>query len=163
VLDKTKSYLVNSRTQKIRTIARADSSFVFDEFSLSFVFVYKGDTITHLAPCRLDTLQTLLPLGTPGNPIRHGDVLPPYQELVKGNIPFNYKKLKKLLQQMKLEFTAVDLQSLPFGGKDKTAANHAGEKLQYMWVVTTACPEIKCRQLQISATNGKILADKYPE
>ena len=154
VLDKMKSYLVNSGTQKVKAIAWADDSFVFDEFSLSFAIVYKGDTIRHLPVCRLDTRQTLMTLGTPSNPVRHGDVLPPYMELVKGNIKFDYKKLRKFLNKMKLETTETDLQAL-ISGKD-------GKK-KYMWVVTAACPEIKCRVLRIDAGNGKIIADIKPE
>lgn len=149
ILDTKKSYLVNSQTQKIKTLAIAENTFAFDEFSLSFAVVYKGDTIRHLPACRLDTFQTLLALGTPSNPVQHGDLLPPYMQLVKGNIKFDYKKLKALLQDMKLEATAINLQN-------------ATGKQKYIWVVTTACPDMKCRQLQISATNGKILADKIP-
>lgn len=153
VLDKTKSYLVNSGTQKIKTLAIADNSFAFDEFSLSFAIVYKGDTIRHLPVCRLDTHGNLMALGTPGNPVQHGDVLPPYLQLVKGNTKFDYKKLQVLLKKMKLEATAADLQKA-VGNNSKTNS--------YMWVISTACPEIKCRELQISADNGKILADKLP-
>lgn len=151
VLDKMKSYLVNSGTQKIKTIALADERFVFDEFSLSFAIVYKGDTIRYLPVCRLDTSQTLMALGTPGNPVRHGDVLPAYKELIKGNIKFDYKKLKSLLQKMKLKTTSVHLKNQPLIEK------------KYMWVATTSCPEIKCRELQIDAGNGKILTDLKPE
>lgn len=154
VLDKMKSYLVNSGTQKIKTIALADDSFVFDEFSLKFAIVYKGDTIRHLPVCRLDTMQTLMALGTPSNPTRHGDALPPYMELVKGNIKFDYKKLKRLVNKMQLETTETDLQVMN-SGKD-------GKK-EYMWVVTTSCPDIKCRVLKISANDGKIIADIKPE
>jgi hypothetical protein len=149
ILDTKKSYLVNSQTQKIKTLAIADNIFAFDEFSLSFAVVYNGDTIRHLPPCRLDTFQNLMALGTPSNPVQHGDLLPPYVQLAKGNIKFEYKKLKALLQNMKLEATAINLQN-------------ATGKQKYSWAVTTACPDIKCRQLQISATNGKILADKIP-
>ena len=92
--------------------------------------------------------------GTPSNPVRHGDVLPPYMELVKGNIKFDYKKLRKFLNKMQLETTETDLQAL-ISGKD-------GKK-KYMWVVSTACPEIKCRVLRIDAGNGKIIADIKPE
>jgi len=151
VLDKMKSYLVNSGTQKVKTIALADDTFVFDEFSLSFAIVYKGDTIRHLPICRLDTRQTLMALGSPANPVHHGDLLPPYMELIKGNISFDYKKLQKLLHKMNLETTSINLKNLPV------------DKKEYMWVVTTACPEIKCRELQVSAGNGKILADIKPE
>lgn len=154
VLDKNKSYLVHSQTQKIKTLALADDSFVFDEFSLSFALVYKGDTIRHLPVCRLDTYGTLMALGTPTNPVQHGDVLPPYQELVKGNIKFDYKKLQMLLQQMKLEITAVNLQK-SFGKADAVKNG----KQQYNWLVTTACPDIKCKDVLISATNGKVQAD----
>jgi hypothetical protein len=147
VLDTKKSYLVNSQTQKIKTLAIADNNFAFDEFSLSFAIVYKGDTIKYLPACRLDTYENLMALGTPTNPVHHGDLLPPYLELVKGNIKFDYKKLQKLLYKMKLETTSIDL---------KPAATN------YVWIVTTACPEVKCRQLQVSAVNGKILADKTP-
>lgn len=153
VLDKMRSYLVNAGTQKIKTIALADDSFVFDEFSLKFAIVYKGDTIRHLPVCRLDTYQTLLALGTPSNPVRHGDVLPPYMELVKGNIKFDYKKLKKLLNKMQLETTETDLQVL---NRNADGTN------EYMWVVTTSCPELKCRVLRIDAANGKIIADIKP-
>lgn len=146
VLDRNKSYLVQSQAQKIKTLALADDSFVFDEFSLSFAIVYKGDTIRHLPACRLDTYGNLMALGTPTNPIQHGDVLPPYMELVKDNIKFDYKKLKALLQDLKLETTAINLQA-------------AAGKQSYSWAVTTACPDIKCRQLQVSAANGKVLAD----
>ena len=151
VLDKMKSYLVNSGTQKVKTIALADDTFVFDEFSLSFAIMYKGDTIRHLPVCRLDTRETLMALGTPSNPVHHGDVLPPYMELVKGNIRFDYKKLKSLLQKKKLQTTSINLKNQP------------SEAKKYMWVVTTACPEIKCSELQVSASNGKILADIRPE
>jgi hypothetical protein len=152
VLDAKKSYLVNSQTQKIKTLAIANNTFAFDEFSLTFAFVYKGDTINHLPPCRLDTFQNLMALGTPTNPVQHGDELPPYYELVKGKIKFDYKKLQLLLQKMRLEPTSINLQKQPLNeGKQK-----------YIWLVTTACPEIKCRQLMVSATNGKILADKTP-
>ena len=147
VLDPNKSYWVNSRNNGIRTVARGLDNFSFDEFSLSFAVVYKGDTIRHLPVCRLNTGLILMPLGSPGNPIRHGDVLPPYAELIKGNIAFDYKNLKKLLHKMKLEATAVNLQKHDTG---------------YAWLVTTSCPEIKCRQLTISATDGKILEDKNP-
>jgi hypothetical protein len=147
VLDTKRSYLVNSQTQKIKTLAIADNNFAFDEFSLSFAIVYNGDTIKYLPACRLDTHENLMALGTPTNPVHHGDLLPPYLELVKGNIKFDYKKLQKLLYKMKLEATSIDL---------KPAATN------YVWIVTTACPEIKCRQIQISAVNGKILADKTP-
>lgn len=154
VLDKNKSYLVNSQTQKIKTIALADNSFVFDEFSLSFAIVYKGDTIRHLPACRLDTYGNLMALGTPTNPVQHGDVLPPYLELVKGNIKFDYKKLRRLLQDMNLEATAVNLQKAPASTDAKR-----NSKQQYNWLVTTACPEIKCKELLISAANGKVQAD----
>jgi len=155
VLDKTKSYLVNAQTQKIKTLAQADDSFVFDEFSLTFAIVYKGDTIRRLPACRLDTQQHLMALGTPTNPVQHGDVLPPYQELVEGNIKFDYKKIGALLQKMKLETTAINL--------EKTVLNNTNNPKQaYSWAVTTSCPEIKCKQLQISACNGKILAEKIP-
>lgn len=152
VLDKMRSYLVNSSNQKIKTIALADDSFVFDEFSLSFAFIYKGDTIRHLPVCRLNTSQLLLALGTPSNPVRHGDGLPPYMELVKGKIKFDYKKLKKLLDKMQLQTVETDLRV--FTVED-------GQK-EYRWVVTTACPDIKCRVLQVSADNGKIVADIKP-
>ncbi|MBL7702831.1 MAG: hypothetical protein JNM14_11310 [Ferruginibacter sp.] len=154
VLDKMKSYLVNAGTQKIKTIALTDDSFVFDEFSLRFAIVYKGDTIRHLPVCRLDTRQTLMALGTPSNPVRHGDLLPPYMELVKGNIRFDYKKLKKLLSKMQLQTTETDLQVLN---------RNADGTHEYMWVVTTSCPELKCRVLRIDANNGKIIADIKPE
>jgi hypothetical protein len=154
VLDRNKSYLVNSQTQKIKTIALADNSFVFDEFSLSFAIVYKGDTIRHLPACRLDTHENLMALGTPTNPVQHGDVLPPYLELVKGNIKFDYKKLLALLQDMKLGATAVNLQKTPV--KADTKQN---KKQQYNWLVTTACPDIKCKELLVSASNGKVQAD----
>lgn len=150
VLDKTKSYLVNSQTQKIKTLAIADNTFAFDEFSLSFAIVYKGDTIRHLPPCRLDALQNLMALGTPSNPIQHGDALPPYLELVKGKIKFDYKKLQSLLKNMKLETTSTDLQKHPL----------KANKQKYIWRVTTACPEPQCRKLQVSASNGKILIDE---
>jgi hypothetical protein len=152
VLDTKKSYLVNSQTQKIKTLAIADNTFAFDEFSLSFAVVYKGDTITHLPPCRLDTFQNLMALGTPTNPIHHGDALPPYMALVKGNIKFHYKKLRSLLQKKKIEHVSIDLKNMP-------PVNGAKNKKEYMWVVNTACAAIKCRELQIDAGNGKILAD----
>ncbi len=155
VLDKTKSYLVNAETLKIKTLAIADNSFDFSEFSLTFVIVYNGDTIRRLPPCMLDTQQHLMALGTPTNPIQHGDLLPPYLELVKGNIAFDYKKLKGLLKQMKLEVTEINLQES--ATHDKNSIN---KKNQYTWRVTTACAELKCRQLQISADNGKILVDE---
>jgi hypothetical protein len=153
VLDKEKSYLVNSSTQKIRAIVRADDAFAFNEFSLSFAIVYNGDTIRHLPPCRLDTFGNLMALGTPTNPIHHGDALPPYMALVKGDINFNYKKLQSLLQQMKIEPVSIDLKNGP----------EAKDKKEYMWAITTACPEIKCRELQVSADKGKIIADIKPE
>jgi len=158
VLDKTKSYLVNSETQKIKTLAIADNTFSFNEFNLSFAIVYKGDTIRHLPVCRLDTAGTLMALGTPGNPVRHGDVLPPYLELVKGKIKFDYKKLRELLQEMELKATAIDLQKLPLNDR----ADNQNIKQEYVWIVTTACPEIKCRELKISASNEKIIEDKKP-
>ncbi|MFZ1453757.1 MAG: hypothetical protein WAT20_13710 [Ferruginibacter sp.] len=156
VLDKEKSYLVNSRMQKIISIARADDAFTFDEFSLTFAFVYKGDTIKRFPACRLDTMQNMMALGTPSNPIRHGDMLPPYSALVKGDINYSYKKLQGLLQQMKIEPVSIDLKNQPQVTEFKG-------KTEYRWLVTTACPEIKCRELQVSATNGKILADRKPE
>ncbi|MBK8521307.1 MAG: hypothetical protein IPL54_10680 [Chitinophagaceae bacterium] len=156
VLDKEKSYLVNSRMQKIISIARADDAFTFDEFSLTFAFVYKGDTIKRFPACRLDTMQNMMALGTPSNPIRHGDMLPPYSALVKGDINYSYKKLQGLLQQMKIEPVSIDL-------KNQSQVTEFKGKTEYRWVVTTACPEIKCRELQVSATNGKILADRKPE
>lgn len=159
VLDNKKSYLVNSRTLKIKTLAQADNTFAFDEFSLTFAIVYKGDTINHLPACRLDTFENLMALGTPGNPVHHGDLLPPYLELVKGRIPFDYKKLQKLLRKMKLETTNIELKSRPVVNDGKMIA---ADKKEYMWVVTTACPEIKCRQLQIAASTGKIIADNNP-
>lgn len=155
VLDREKSYLVNSRTQKIRAIARADEAFAFDEFSLTFAFVYKGDTIKRFPACRLDTSENLMALGTPSNPVRHGDMLPPYKALVKGDIGFSYKKLQSLLQKMKVEPVSIDLKYQPQVTETKG-------KTEYMWVVTTACPEIKCRELQVSADKGKILADIKP-
>jgi hypothetical protein len=154
VLDKNKSYLVNSQTQKIKTLALADDSFVFDEFSLSFAIVYKGDTIRHLPACRLDTHENLMALGTPTNPVQHGDVLPPYVELVKGNIKFDYKKLLALLRDLKLDATAVNLQKTPV-----KADAQQNSKPQYNWVVTTACPDLKCKDVLISAINGKVQAD----
>ena len=156
VLDKEKSYLVNARTQKIKSITRADDAFAFDEFSLTFAFVYKGDTIKRFPACRLDTSQNLMALGTPSNPVRHGDLLPPYMALVKGDINFSYKKLQSLLQKMNIEPVSIDLKNQPQVTETKG-------KTEYMWVVTTACPEIKCRELQVSAANGKILADIKPE
>ena len=156
VLDKEKSYLVNSGTQKIRSIARADDTFAFDEFSLTFAFVYKGDTIKRFAACRLDTMQNLMALGTPSNPIRHGDMLPPYMALVKGDINFSYKKLQSLLQKMKVEPVSIDLKNQP-------QVTEVKGKTEYMWVVSTACLEIKCRELKVSAAKGKILADINPK
>lgn len=153
VLDKMKSYLVHSSTPIIKTIALADDSFVFDEFSLRFAIVYNGDTVRYLPACRLDTYQTLLALGTPSNPIRHGDVLPPYMELVKGNIKFDYKKLKGLLKKMEIIANETNLEVL---NRKEDGTN------EYMWVVTTSCPEIKCRVLRIDAGNGKIIADIKP-
>jgi hypothetical protein len=153
VLDKNKSYLVNGSTQKIKTIALADDSFVFDEFSLSFAVVYKGDTIRHLPVCRLDTHETLLALGTPSNPVRHGDVLPPYMQLIKGNIKFDYKKLQKQLQKMQLQTTEVNLQAFDAGKEGKT---------DYRWVVTTSCPDIRCRVIHFSADNGKVVEEINP-
>ena len=159
VLDKTKSYLVNAGTKKIKTLALADaSSFAFDEFSLSFAIVYKGDTIRRLPPCRLDTQQHLMALGTPTNPVQHGDLLPPYLELVKGNIKFEYKKLQALLKEMKLEATEINLQKPAVYDKNTSKR----KKQPYIWRVTTACTEPRCRQLQISAGNGKILVDEQP-
>jgi hypothetical protein len=155
VLDKEKSYLVNAGTQKIRSIARADDAFAFDEFSLTFAFVYKGDTIKRFPACRLDTMQNMMALGTPSNPIRHGDMLPPYKALVKGDINFSYKKLQNLLQKMKIEPVSIDLKYQP-------QVTEVKGKTEYMWVITTACPEIKCRELQVSADHGKILADIKP-
>lgn len=152
VLDKEKSYLVNSRTLKLKPLSRQDvQSFEFDEFSLTFAILYKGDTIRRLPACRLDTAQNLMALGTPSNPVHHGDALPPYLDLVKGKIAFDYKKLQKLLRKMKLEITGIDLKSLPAAGKK-----------EYIWEVVTSCPDTKCRQLQVSASNGKILADTNP-
>ncbi len=156
VLDKEKSYLVNAGTQKIRSIVRADDAFAFDEFSLTFAFVYKGDTIKRFPACRLDTFQNMMALGTPSNPVHHGDLLPPYMALVKGDINFSYKKLQSLLKKMKVEPVSIDLKNQPQVAEVKG-------KTEYMWVVTTACPDIKCRELQVSAANGKILADIKPE
>ena len=156
VLDREKSYLVNAGTQKIRSIARADDAFTFDEFSLTFAFVYKGDTIKRFPACRLDTMQNMMALGTPSNPVRHGDLLPPYMALVKGDINFSYKKLQSLLQKMNIEPVSIDLKNQP-------QVTEVKGKTEYMWVVTTACAEIKCRELQVSASNGKILADIKPE
>ena len=158
VLDKFKSYLVNAETQKIKTLAIADNSFAFSEFSLTFAIVYNSDTIRHLPPCRLDTQQHLMALGTPTNPVQHGDLLPPYLALVKGNIKFDYKKLQALLKEMKLEATEINLQK-PAVYNNNTSKR---KKQPYIWHVTTACTEPQCRQLQISANNGKILIDEKP-
>lgn len=155
VLDRNKSYLVNSHTQKIKTLALADDSFVFDEFSLSFAIVYKGDTIRHLPACRLDIYGNLMALGTPTNPVQHGDVLPPYAELVKGRVKFDYKKLQALLQKMNIESTAINLTKTP-------VTEEGNSKQPCIWEVTTTCPELKCKPLQISAANGKVLAEKLP-
>ncbi len=152
VLDRKKSYLIYNQTQKIKTLAIADDSFVFDEFNLSFAIVYKGDTIRHLPPCRLDTNGTLMALGTPTNPVKHGDLLPPYQQLIKGDIKFDYKKLVKSLQQLKMETIETDLREV----------NLAGTKL-LVWNVTLACPEIKCRVLQFDTNEGKVVFDSKPE
>jgi len=153
VLDKEKSFLFNSRSLKLKTLSKQDlGSFEFDEFSLTFAILYKGDTIRRLPACRLDTLQNLMALGTPSNPVHHGDVLPPYLDLVKGKITFDYQKLQKMLRKMKLGITSIDLKSLP----------DAGNK-EFVWQVTAHCPDARCRQLQISAINGKILADTNPE
>jgi hypothetical protein len=152
VLDKEKSYLVNARTQKIRSITRADDAFAFDEFSLTFAFVYKGDTIKRFPACRLDTFQNLMALGTPSNPVRHGDLLPPYMALVKGDINFSYKKLQSLLQKMKIDPVSIDLKNQPQVAETKS-------KQQYNWLVTTACPDVKCKDVVISATNGKVQSD----
>ncbi len=154
ILDTKKSYLVNSQTQKIKTLSIANNTFAFDEFSLTFAVVYKGDTIRHLPACRLDTFQNLMALGTPSNPVQHGDLLPAYRQLVKGNIKFDYKKLRSLLLKMDVETTSINLQNKTDTDKDN--------KQNYAWHITAACPDMKCRQLQISATNGKILADKIP-
>jgi hypothetical protein len=54
---------------------------------------------------------------------------------------------------MKLEITGIDLKSLP----------SAEGKKEYIWEVITSCPDTKCRQLQVSASNGKILADTNSE
>ena len=155
VLDKTKSYLVNSQTQKIKTLAIANDSFVFDEFSLSFAIVYKGDTIRHLPACRLDTHENLMALGTPSNPVQHGDLLPAYLQLAKGKIKFDYKKLHAVLQKMKVEATAIDLKKYTLNAESNT-------QQAYIWAVTTACPDMKCKVLEVSARNGKILAEKNP-
>lgn len=152
VLDRERSYLVNAQTQKIRSLTRADDTFAFDEFSLTFAFVFKGDTIRRLPACRLDTMENLMALGTPSNPVRHGDLLPPYRALVKGDIHFSYKQLQGLLQKMKVVPVHVDLKYQPQVSEIKG-------NTEYRWVVTTSCPQIKCRELQVSAKNGKILAD----
>lgn len=152
VLDTKKSYLINNQTQKIKTLAIADSSFVFDEFNLSFAIVYKGDTIRHLPVCRLDTHGTLMALGTPSNPVKHGDALPAYRQLIKGNIKFDYKKLMKSLQRQKLDAFETDLREVNLNGT-KTL----------VWNVTLACPDIKCRVLQFDAVEGKLVYDSKPE
>lgn len=152
VLDTKKSYLVNNQTQKIKTLAIADNGFTFDEFNLSFAIVYKGDTIRHLPVCRLDTTGNLMALGTPTNPVKHGDALPAYMQLVKGNIKFDYQKLMKSLQQMKLEASETDLRE----------AVVSGNKM-LIWNITTACPEIKCRVIQFDVKDGKIVFDSKAE
>jgi hypothetical protein len=160
VLDKTRSYYRNYETQKIRSLARGDSAFAYNELLLSFAVVYLGDTITHLPACTMDTMLTLLPLGTPSNPRQHGDVLPPYEMLVKGKLAFNYKKLQRLLTEMGLANSAVELHSWPVMDEEKSTPGNPVSKTAYVWIVVTSCPEIKCRELQISASSGKILYDK---
>jgi hypothetical protein len=54
---------------------------------------------------------------------------------------------------MKVETTEINLQVL--------SQNKEG-KNEYMWVVTTSCPDIKCRVLRIDACTGKIIADIKP-
>ena len=99
--------------------------------------------------------ENLMALGTPSNPVQHGDVLPAYLQLVKGNIKFNYKKLHALLQKMKVEATAIDLKKYTLNAESNT-------QQAYIWAVTTACPDVKCKVLQVSAANGKILTDIKP-
>jgi hypothetical protein len=91
-------------------------------------------------------------LGTPSNPVRHGDLLPPYMALVKGDINFSYKKLQSLLQKMKIDPVSIDLKNQPQVAETKS-------KQQYNWLVTTACPDVKCKDVVISATNGKVQSD----
>ena len=64
---------------------------------------------------------------------------------------FDYKKLKAFLKKNKIEANETNLQEFTTEGKK-----------EYRWVVTTSCPDIKCRVLQISADKGKILADIQP-
>lgn len=147
ILDSSRSYFMNSATQKIRSVTRMTDDFSFDGLSLSFAFVYQGDTLTHLNALVAREL-ILVPLGSPGNPRRHGDILPPYLELVKGRLGFDYRQLKQWLSDRKLEGYNTELVARPADPKDTVA-----------WKLTRACPEVQCPQLEISAMSGKILDD----
>ena len=159
VLDKTKSYYRNYNTQKIRSLVWSDSAFDFNEMVLAFAVVYLGDTLTYMY-CTMDTMLNVLPLGTPHEPRQHGDILPPYEMLVKGNLAFDNKKLRKLLSKMGLENSRLELHSWPVQDDEKSTPGNPVSKTEYVWIVFTPCPEIKCRELQVSATSGKILYDK---
>ncbi|MBL0055977.1 MAG: hypothetical protein IPP31_07210 [Chitinophagaceae bacterium] len=150
ILDSSRSYFMNSGTQKIRAITRMTDDFAFDGMNLSFAIVYKGDTLTHLTALVAREL-ILVPLGSPGNPRRHGDILPPYLELVKGRLGFDYKQIKQWLSAQKLEGSNIELVARPADPKDPVA-----------WKLTRACPEVRCPQLEISAMNGKILSGEPP-
>ena len=147
-LDTERTYYLLSTEQKIRSVKRELDGFVYDGFNLSFVMVYEGDTLTRMNAL-IDTSMNIIPLGTPGNPRRHGDVLPPYLELVKGNIGFNYKKLKGKMATMKITIASTELHAWP---------NKNG-KPGFAWKVISACPQLDCRRIEVSAKNGKILAD----
>lgn len=147
-LDPEKSYFVNYGSQKISSFRKYQHNFIYDEFSLSFVLIYKNDTLARLG-CRFDTSLNLMPLGTPTNPSRHGDILPPYAELIKGKLGFDYKKLRKRLKELHIESSGTELIARTSDVKEET----------YIWKVTTACPEVNCRRIEISAINGKLLSD----
>ena len=161
VLDKEKSYYRNYNTQKIRSLAKSDTAFDFNEMVLAFAVVYLGDTLTHMY-CTMDTMLNVLPLGTPREPRQHGDILPPYEMLVKGKLAFNNKKLKGLLKTIGLENSILELHSWLVQDDEKSTPGNPVPKTAYVWIVFTSCPEIKCRELQVSATSGKILYDKKP-
>jgi len=147
-LDPERSYYVNYRTQQISAIPKYRKNFIYDEFTLSFVLIYKNDTLAWLG-CRFDTSLNLMALGTPENQRRHGDILPPYAELIKGKLGFDYKKLRKRLKELHIVSSATELIARTSDVKEET----------YVWKVITSCPEVYCRRIEISAINGKLLAD----
>lgn len=157
--DLSKSSYVNRTKNIYLPISQIKDSSNVDGIQLAYVLLYKGDTLRNIY-CEFDTACHLI--NRLPHPSSFRPLIEPYLALFKGKLAFDYKKLMVKLKAIDLQpshVKSIELLHRPVIDRTKTIGKYYSTKSQYYWVIFTDCPESKCRQLEISATTGQILAD----